>query len=101
MPIKIGTCSWNYDSWVGLVYTHRSPHAAGYLEEYSRHFDTVEIDSWFYKLPEAHEVVSYLDEAGEHLTFSCKAFNGITLTNLRNSNKTTMKSRITDAAVER
>lgn len=59
MPIKIGTCSWNYDSWSGLVYTKKSANAAGYLAEYSSHFATVEIDSWFYKIPLRREVAVF------------------------------------------
>jgi uncharacterized protein YecE (DUF72 family) len=85
--LKIGTCSWNYDSWVGLVYSEKSSHAAGYLKEYSQHFNTVEIDSWFYKLPAEHEVLSYLEEAGKDLTFFCKLSNVITLTHHRSSSK--------------
>lgn len=81
--IKIGTCSWNYDSWVGLVYSKRSPRAAGYLAEYSKRFDTVEVDSWFYKLPARQEVEEYLEQAGPDLTFACKVLQGVTLTHLR------------------
>jgi len=46
-PIRFGTCSWNYPSWVGLIYTERHPRAAAYLREYSQKYDTVEIGSWF------------------------------------------------------
>lgn len=87
MPIKIGTCSWNYDSWMGLVYTKKSPNAAGYLSEYSEHFDTVEIDSWFYKFPAEQEVASYLCAAEEAFTFACKLYSGITLTHQRQRGK--------------
>jgi len=87
MPIKMGTCSWNYDSWLDLVYTEKSPNAAGYLKEYSQHYDTVEIDSWFYKLPTDREVASYLTTAGDDLTFSCKLYSGITMTHHRQSRK--------------
>ena len=75
--IKIGTCSWNYDSWVGLVYSEKCARSAEYLTEYAQHFDTVEIDSWFYKPPTPGEVHEYLERSGEALTFSCKLFQSI------------------------
>lgn len=40
--MRIGTCSWKYDSWKGLVYPDFGEF--NYLEEYSRHYNTVEID---------------------------------------------------------
>jgi len=43
--LKIGTCSWNYPSWVGPVYSAQSLNAAGYLPEYSKRFGTAEVDS--------------------------------------------------------
>jgi uncharacterized protein YecE (DUF72 family) len=82
--LRIGTCSWNYDSWVGLVYSGASPTAAGYLGEYSKRFRTAEVDSWFYKMPESREVLSYLGEVDEDFTFSCKVSEEICLTHKRN-----------------
>ena len=47
--MPIGTCSWNYDSWIGLVYDRKAPYSAAYLNEYARKYPTVEVDSWFYR----------------------------------------------------
>ncbi|HTX71180.1 MAG TPA: DUF72 domain-containing protein, partial [Rectinemataceae bacterium] len=70
--VRIGTCSWNYDSWIGLVYSGPSPTAAGYLTEYARSFRTVEIDSWFYKIPDRREVLDYLSMVDPGFRFTCK-----------------------------
>ncbi|PLX23103.1 MAG: DUF72 domain-containing protein, partial [Ignavibacteria bacterium] len=43
--LRIGTCSWKYPSWKGIVYS--APKGINYLEEYARVYDTVEIDQWF------------------------------------------------------
>jgi uncharacterized protein YecE (DUF72 family) len=43
--LRIGTSSWNYDSWEGLVYSRGSDRS--YLEQYAEVFDTAEIDRWF------------------------------------------------------
>jgi uncharacterized protein YecE (DUF72 family) len=43
--IHLGSCSWKYPSWRGLVYSEKPEN---YLYEYSRRYDCVEIDQWFY-----------------------------------------------------
>ena len=49
-----------------------------------KHFNTVEIDSWFYKPPTQQDVNEYLERVGKDLTFSsCKLHQGITLTHFR------------------
>ena len=49
--VRIGTCSWKYDTWKGLVYeTGTKYHADDYLLDYCRHLDTVEVDQWFWSL---------------------------------------------------
>lgn len=82
--LKLGTCSWNYPSWVGLVYSTPSPDAAGYLPEYSKRFRTAEIDSWFYRLPESRDVLSYLGNVDADFTFTVKVTEDISLTHKRN-----------------
>lgn len=78
--VKIGTCSWNYPSWLGHVYTHKAQRAAGYLREYAQHFRTVEIDSWFYRVPMPGDVADYLSRVDDGFTFSCKAPRSLLLT---------------------
>ena len=85
---RIGTCSWNYDSWVPLLYSQVKPRAADYLGEYARHFDTVEIDSWFYRIPDKRSVLEYAAAVPEGLSFTCKVPQEITLTHHRQRKKT-------------
>jgi len=40
-----GTCSWNYDSWVGLVYSHKCRTSTEYLQEYCLKYRTAEVDN--------------------------------------------------------
>ncbi len=84
MEVKIGTCSWNYDSWVGLVYDRTERTAAEYLRQYCQKYRTVEIDSWFYKIPDRKEAVNYKSMVDSDFRFTCKVSNLITLTHLRN-----------------
>jgi len=53
--LRIGTCSWKYESWQGVVYSQKK--GINYLQEYSRYFSTVEIDQWFWSLFKENTVV--------------------------------------------
>ena len=48
--VYIGTSGWHYRHWVGPFYPEKLP-AARMLEFYARHFDTVELNNTFYRLP--------------------------------------------------
>ncbi|MFP4425437.1 MAG: hypothetical protein ACLFPP_03185 [Spirochaetaceae bacterium] len=48
MALSIGSCSWKFPSWEGLVYSSREPES--YLAEYSSTYRTVEVDQWFWSL---------------------------------------------------
>lgn len=85
--IEFGTCSWNYDSWVGLVYTKKAARSAAYLAEYSKRYNTVEVDSWFYKLPSIEDVSEYRALTPEGFTFSCKLTETLSLTHERSRDK--------------
>lgn len=86
MPIHIGTCSWKYDSWRGIVYP-QCKEPLNYLAEYARYYDTVEIDQWFWslfgiekiKLPETKTVEEYLHAVPKDFQFTIKVPNSITL----------------------
>jgi uncharacterized protein YecE (DUF72 family) len=84
--LHIGTCSWKYDSWQGIIYPDSKPF--NYLEEYSRHYKTVEVDQWFWSLfagdkavlPKPSVVQEYADSVPNDFTFGIKVPNSITLT---------------------
>jgi uncharacterized protein YecE (DUF72 family) len=81
--LAIGTCSWNYESWVGSVYYAPSRTAAGYLGEYSKRFRTAEVDSFFYKLPETRDALSYAEAVDEDFSFTLKGTQDLSLTHAR------------------
>jgi len=83
--IRIGTCSWKYPSWEGLVYSSREP--ANYLEEYARKYNTVEVDQWFWSLgksgialPRRETVAEYDAATPADFLFTVKCPNSLTLT---------------------
>lgn len=86
--LRLGTCSWKYDSWEGLVYEPEKRYRPEeYLPDYAGYFTTVEIDQWFWslfptgvKLPSPDVVKRYADSVPDDFRFTIKAPNAITLT---------------------
>lgn len=91
--VRIGTCSWKFPSWQGLVYS--APKGINYLEAYAHKFDTVEVDQWFWSLFSGHEprlpdpgmVEAYRRSVPDDFTFTVKVPNCITLTHYYNRSK--------------
>lgn len=46
----IGTSGWTYEHWQGIFYPDKWPKSRC-LEYYFRHFDTIELNATFYRLP--------------------------------------------------
>lgn len=92
--LRIGTCSWKYDSWKSIVYPDKEK--INYLEEYAKHFSTVEVDQWFWSLfepkksvlPKESDVKSYAQNVPDNFRFTIKIPNSITLTHFYNKSKT-------------
>ena len=67
--LRIGTCSWKYDSWKDLIYDPEKNYSPyDYLPDYAKYFNTVEIDQWFWslfpqgaRLPDPKTVIRYAD----------------------------------------
>ena len=90
---SIGTCSWKYPSWKGIIYSEGV--RGNYLSEYAKHYDTVEVDQWFWSLfpgnkvvlPKSEVVREYVSSVPENFYFSVKVPNSITLTHHYTKNK--------------
>jgi uncharacterized protein YecE (DUF72 family) len=77
-PIRIGCSGWNYQSWRnGVFYPPRCP-ASRWLEYYSRHFDTVEVNSTFYRLASPTAVANWVRQTPEQFVFTLKASRYLT-----------------------
>ncbi|MDH3214946.1 MAG: DUF72 domain-containing protein [Candidatus Krumholzibacteria bacterium] len=86
--LRLGTCSWKYDSWKGLYYDEdRKYRPHDYLADYAKFLNSVEVDQWFWslfpggvRLPEPETVRVYADSVPDDFIFTIKVPNSITLT---------------------
>ena len=78
MAIRIGCSGWNYAHWRnGVFYPPRCP-PQRWLSFYSEHFDTVEVNTTFYRLPATASVARWVDETPAGFTFAVKVSRYIT-----------------------
>jgi uncharacterized protein YecE (DUF72 family) len=75
--IHIGTSGWSYEDWKGPFYPVKLP-SKDMLAYYAGRFSSVEINSTFYRLPEARVLDHWLDIVPEGFVFSAKANRYIT-----------------------
>jgi len=69
-PVRLGCSGWNYASWKDEFYEGRP--ARLWLEHYATHFDTVEVNNTFYRLPRREAVANWERTAPAGFTFALK-----------------------------
>jgi len=74
----VGTSGWNYKDWSGGVFYPDRMKQSDWLNYYSRHFDSVEINNSFYRLPGRHVFEKWYDTTAEGFIFAVKASRYIT-----------------------
>jgi uncharacterized protein YecE (DUF72 family) len=83
--LRIGCSGWNYASWKDELYEGRP--ARSWLRHYAQYFDTVEVNTTFYRLPLASSVARWVAETPPDFLFAIKASRYLThikrLTDLR------------------
>lgn len=76
--IRVGLSGWNYGHWRdGVFYPRRLP-ASRWLEFYAERFDTVEVNSTFYRLPRVDAVARWVEQTPPGFLFSVKASRYLT-----------------------
>ena len=69
--IRIGTSGWHYKHWLGRFYPEKLP-ASRMLAFYAERFDTVELNSTFYRLPPENGVRQWRSGSPEGFIFAAK-----------------------------
>jgi uncharacterized protein YecE (DUF72 family) len=75
--VRIGCSGWMYDDWRGRFYPQREPKRR-WLELYAAHFDTVEVNSTFYRLARRETVTTWVQHTPERFLFAVKASRYLT-----------------------
>jgi uncharacterized protein YecE (DUF72 family) len=75
--LRIGCSGWQYDSWRGTFYPERAPKRR-WLELYAEAFDTVEVNSTFYRLARRDAVAAWVEQTPPTFLFTVKGSRYIT-----------------------
>jgi uncharacterized protein YecE (DUF72 family) len=75
--VRIGCSGWNYPHWRERVYPKGLPERR-WLEHYATLFDTVEINSTFYRLPNVSAVRGWVERSPAGFLFAVKMSRYIT-----------------------
>ena len=75
--IRIGTSGYHYRHWIGPFYPPKTS-TAKMLEYYVRHFDTLELNNSFYRLPTVNAFECWRDSTPSNFIFAVKASRFIT-----------------------
>ena len=76
--IRIGCSGWNYNHWRNGVFYPPRLAPRRWLEFYARHFDTVEINATFYRLPKEPAVANWVRESPPGFLFTVKMSRYVT-----------------------
>jgi uncharacterized protein YecE (DUF72 family) len=76
-PIRIGCSGWNYADWRGVLYPRGCPQRL-WLARYAEAFDTVEVNTTFYRLPKLETVRGWVEQAPSGFTFAVKSSRYLT-----------------------
>lgn len=77
MTIHIGTSGWSYDHWQGVLYPHGLP-PRDRLAHYVRRFQTVEVNSTFYRWPADAVFAGWYERVPDDFVMTIKAPRGLT-----------------------
>jgi uncharacterized protein YecE (DUF72 family) len=75
--LHLGTSGWTYTDWRGRFYPEKLAQRQ-WLAFYCRHFDTVELNASFYRIPSVKAVVGWNQRSPDHFRFAVKVSRLIT-----------------------
>jgi uncharacterized protein YecE (DUF72 family) len=76
-PVHVGCSGWVYPHWRELFYPKEVPQRA-WLSYYAEHFDTVEINNTFYRLPKESAAEGWAENSPRGFEFAVKVSRYLT-----------------------
>jgi uncharacterized protein YecE (DUF72 family) len=74
--LRIGCSGWNYKAWKDEFYEGKPVRL--WLQHYAQHFDTVEVNNTFYRLPLKTSVAAWVEQTPAEFLFAVKASRYLT-----------------------
>ena len=71
LKLHVGTMGWSYSFWKGNFYPERLA-SKEFLAYYATQFNTVEVDSTFYRIPRVQSVLDWKEQTPAGFVFSLK-----------------------------
>ena len=78
--IRVGPAGWSYKDWEGTVYPQKPGKSFDPLEYLARFFDTIEINSSFYRPPTPSTTKSWVKRVANNKRFSFTAKLALVIT---------------------
>ncbi|MFZ6009456.1 MAG: DUF72 domain-containing protein [Bacteroidota bacterium] len=75
--IFVGCAKWGRKDWVGKIYP-KGTKEADFLSHYARHFNCIELNATFYRMPTATQTAGWKNKVGENFQFCPKFTDQIT-----------------------
>lgn len=75
--VYIGCAKWGRKEWIGKIYP-KGTKEANFLDEYVKHYNSIELNATHYKLYKAADLQKWIDKVkGKDFKFSPKVYQGI------------------------
>jgi uncharacterized protein YecE (DUF72 family) len=80
VPVRVGTAGWSYEDWKGIVYPARAPRGFDRLALMASLFDTNEINTTFYRIPDPRQTTNWARRVADNprFAFTAKLYRGFT-----------------------
>jgi uncharacterized protein YecE (DUF72 family) len=75
--LLIGTSGYDYPDWKSGFYPEKLARTK-FLEYYSEHFNSLELNGTYYRMPTAEQMRKMIDKSGGRVRFTVKAFGDLT-----------------------
>lgn len=69
--IFVGCAKWGRKDWIGKIYPDKTKEA-DFLEHYARHFNCIELNATFYRMPTEKQVTTWKNKVGKGFQFCPK-----------------------------
>jgi uncharacterized protein YecE (DUF72 family) len=75
--VFVGCAKWGRPDWVGKIYPPKTK-AADFLEHYAKHFNCIELNATFYRMPTKAQIKTWKSKVGKDFKFCPKFVDQIT-----------------------